>query len=79
MASLDNALSDNLLFVYGLMVYPSWAGEGREAFMFELGGGELAAAYGLCLLAALGCVVCGLINWNRPGPNKSTGGMTFSD
>jgi len=47
--------------------------------MLELGSVEMAAAYGFCLLVALGCVVCGFINWNRPGPNQRTGGATFSD
>jgi hypothetical protein len=35
--------------------------------MLGFGGGEMALAYLLCLLAALGCVVYGLIKWNDMG------------
>jgi len=37
--------------------------------MLGLGGGEMALAYWLCILSALGCVVYGLVNWNRGSPD----------
>ena len=36
--------------------------------MLGLGSGEMALAYILCIVAALVCVVYGIVKWNDTGP-----------
>lgn len=40
--------------------------------MLGLGSVEIAAVFWLCLLASLGCVAYGLINWNTKGKPDAT-------
>ncbi len=40
--------------------------------MLGLGSVEIAAVFWLCLLASLGCVAYGILNWNKKGKPDAT-------
>ncbi|MBI9111559.1 symporter small accessory protein [Maridesulfovibrio ferrireducens] len=40
--------------------------------MLGLGSIEIVLVFWLCLLAALGCVAYGIINWNKKGKPDAT-------
>ena len=42
--------------------------------MLGMDDGSVFAAYALCILSALLCVVFGIVNWNKGGPVERTDG-----